>query len=102
MESQIVPRAANLALGLSVLFLSQSSIAEPKYGKEVSQECIFSELLLKHKADRIIKGVVGNTGRNAPITPKTKEIRPINIKRGFKILFKVFYSPNGVFYLGYS
>jgi hypothetical protein len=93
-ESQIVPRAANLARGLITLFFSQSIIAEPKYGKEVSQECIFFELLLKHNAERIINGVVGKTGRKAPITPRIKEVIPIKIKKGFKKSFKAFYSDN--------
>lgn len=84
-ESQIVPSAANLALGLITLFLSQSIIAEPKYGKEVSQICSFSELLLKHRADKSINGVVGNTGKNAPITPRIKDKKPARRRKYFNI-----------------
>jgi hypothetical protein len=89
MDKQIRLMANTFALGLITLLFSHSIIADPKYGKEVSQECSLFELLLKQKAARIIKGVVGNTGRNAPITPKAKLRRPMPDKIYLVVVFNI-------------
>jgi hypothetical protein len=79
------------ALGLITLLFSHSIIAEPKYGKEVSQECSLLELLLKQNAARSMKGVVGNIGKKAPITPKAKEIKPIADRMYLVVVFIIMY-----------
>lgn len=65
-----------LAFGLITRLFSQSIIASPKYGKEVSQECTLGELFEKRYAARIRKGVVGTIGNTAPTRPKKTDIQP--------------------------
>ena len=72
----IVKIAAHLARGLMTRFFSQSIIALPNTGKEVSQECTLGELLEKQKAAKIRNGVVGITGSKAPMIPKITHIQP--------------------------
>ncbi len=71
-DAQIKTMANTFAFGRITLFFSQSIIAEPIWGKEVSQECILLELLLKRYADKIKKGVPGITGRARPKSPRAK------------------------------
>ncbi len=72
----IINTAPALARGFITRFLSQSIIASPKYGMEVSQECTLGEDLEKQKAARSKNGVVGTIGNNAPMKPKTTNIQP--------------------------
>jgi hypothetical protein len=81
--------AKTLDLGLITLLFSHSIIAEPKYGKEVSQECSLLELLLKQNAARIMNGVVGKTGKKAPITPKAKLNKPMPDKMYLVVIFNI-------------
>lgn len=73
----IMDMAIAFALGLITLFFSQSSIAFPKSGIEVSQMCILVELLEKQNDAKIIKGVVGRRGKNTPKIPNINEITPL-------------------------
>ncbi len=65
-----------LALVLITLRWFQSTTASPKIGIARSQEWKRGEDLEKKKAANNKKGVVGKTGRKAPMNPKRKKIQP--------------------------
>jgi hypothetical protein len=44
-----------------------------------NHRCHFSDDFAKHPADTSKKGVVGNNGKNTPIRPSPKKIKPSNL-----------------------
>ena len=64
-------------------FLScQSVIMGPKILFDSSHRCHLSDDLAKQPADTSKKGVVGNSGKNTPIIPNPKKMKPSDLKSG--------------------
>ncbi len=53
-----------------------SEIGGPNFSWFISQACSFFDPFEKQKAASSKNGTVGNSGKNAPITPRAKEIHP--------------------------
>ena len=68
-----------------VPFCSQSDNIGPKIECVISQSCMTFELLEKHAAESIKKGVVGSKGTNTPMTPQIKVLQPNTNRRGLFI-----------------
>lgn len=79
-ESAIIERATTFVELAIDLFLSQSRNGFPNIGWLYNQWWAFGELFKKHHADSNRNGVVGSTGRNAPIIPSAREMNPIENK----------------------
>jgi hypothetical protein len=54
----------------------QSLIIGPKIRFDSSHRCHLSDDLAKQAAETSRKGVVGNNGKNTPITPAPKNMKP--------------------------
>ncbi len=65
-----------LALVLITLRWFQSTTASPNIGMANSHEWKRGDEREKKNAAKSKKGVVGSTGRNAPINPSKKKIQP--------------------------
>jgi len=57
----------------------QSLIIGPKIRFDSSHRCHLSDDLAKHAAEISRKGVVGNSGKNTPITPRPKNMKPSDL-----------------------
>lgn len=71
-EREIITVQSTLALGFMTRFCCQSFSTGPDKGNCKIHEWNFGEDLENKKADKIKNGVVGSTGKNAPMTPSKK------------------------------
>ena len=68
---------AHILVEIDMHFRScQSLIIGPKIRFDSSHRCHFSDDLAKQAAETSKKGVVGSNGKNTPITPKPKNMKP--------------------------
>ena len=71
---------ANILVERAMHFLScQSLIIGPQILFDSSHRCHLSDDLAKQAADTSKKGVVGSNGKNTPITPRPKNMKPIDL-----------------------
>ena len=85
----IIETAMALYLGAIAPVFRQSEMIGPKVLLFSSQACNLGDDFEKQNAAKMIKGVVGRTGKNAPMAPNTSDVIPaINHQPLLRLLIK--------------